>query len=64
MSDLKPSEGGRNTLTYMKNLEYGARLTRGSIPTTYHFSPLFPHFMAGAYWNGKNRVWWDFCTEN
>lgn len=42
MTHLKGSEGPRNRVIYLDFLEYGSRLTQGSIPTTYHFSPLFP----------------------
>ncbi len=49
MTHLKGSEGPRNTVIYLKFLEYGSRLTEGSIPTTYHFSPLSPQNDAGIY---------------
>ena len=49
MTPLKGSEGPRNTLMYRKFLQYGPYFGRGSIPTTYHFSPLFPQNDAGIY---------------
>ena len=47
MTDLKGSEGPRNTLMYRKFLQYGPYFGRGSIPTYYHFSPLSPQNDAG-----------------
>jgi len=39
MTDLKGSEGPRNTLMYRKFLQYGPYFAQGSIPTDSHFSP-------------------------
>jgi len=49
MTPLKGSEGPRITLMYRKILQYGSLFGQGSIPTDYHFSPLFPQNDAGIY---------------
>jgi len=49
MTDLKGSEGPRITVIYSNFLGYGPYFGRGSIPTTYHFSPLYPQNDAGIY---------------
>jgi len=47
MTPLKGSEGPRITVMYRKILQYGSLFGQGSIPTDYHFSPLFPQNDAG-----------------
>ena len=42
LTDLKGSEGPRNTVIHSNFLEYGSLFGQGSIPTYYHFSPLSP----------------------
>jgi len=47
LTDLKGSEGPRNTVIYSNFLGYGSLFGQGSIPTNYHFSPLSPQNDAG-----------------
>jgi hypothetical protein len=59
MTDLKGSEGPRITLIYSNFLGYGPYFGRGSIPTYYHFSPLYPQITDIIYTINKYYQKWE-----
>ena len=59
MTPLKGSEGPRITLMYRKILQYGSLFGQGSIPTDYHFSPLFPQNDDPIHLVHKNTTMWE-----
>lgn len=63
MTDLKGSEGPRNTVMYRKFLQYGPYFTQGSIPTDSHFSPLSPQIPSQTSPVHKNRPKWEFLPD-
>jgi hypothetical protein len=63
MTDLKGSEGPRNTLMYRKFLQYGPYFGQGSIPTDSHFSPLFTQIPPYGGLGQKNRFRWEFIPD-
>ena len=60
MTDLKGSEGPRITLIYLDFLGYGPYFGQGSIPTYYHFSPLFPQNDVLLYPVHNIRPKWEY----
>ena len=59
MTDLKGSEGPRNTVIYPDFLPYGPYFGQGSIPTDSHFSPLFTQNDDPVHPVHKNRPKWE-----
>ena len=59
MTYLKGSERPRITVIYSNFLGYGSLFGRGSIPTDYHFSPLFPQNDDPIHPVHKNTTRWE-----
>jgi hypothetical protein len=59
MTDLKGSEGPRITVIYSNFLGYGPYFGQGSIPTYYHFSPLYPQITDIIYTINKYYQKWE-----